>query len=44
MNLKVFQNAASACLIHVLVNSYATMLEDNSPGMFKVAYSHVRSH
>lgn len=44
MNLQVFQNAASTCSMHVLlVNSDATTLEGNSPGMFKVAYSYMTS-
>lgn len=44
MNLHDFQNAASACSLHVfLVNSRATILEANSPGVFKAAHSYVAS-
>lgn len=38
MNLQDFQDAASACSLHVFpVNSDATTLEGNSPGVFKAA-------
>lgn len=44
MNLQDFQDAVSACSLHIfLANSDATILEGNSPGAFKIGHSYVTS-